>query len=169
MTTPCQHPTEHSPSRLQFASPPIWQAERANSQKRNVRWYAKPEKYKFCNCWHWVRKGRHGGPSFIIPDPPRQKYPSRGGGAFRRGGGYEIPAAGGGFKTPPRHNSSLGLETERALHLYWKLFLDNERAVPSKNGLRIKSSKILLCNQCNALHDHYIDPLKILLCKGGLY
>ena len=35
--------------------------------------------------------------------------------------------------------------------------------------LHIKFSKILLCNLCNALHDHYIFySLKIFICKGGL-
>ena len=39
-----------------------------------------------------------------------------------------------------------------------------------KSGLQIKFSKILLCNLCNALHDHYIFySLKIFLSKGGLY
>ena len=30
------------------------------------------------------------------------------------------------------------------------------QAYHRKNGLNIKFSKILLCNRCSALHDHYI-------------
>ena len=39
-----------------------------------------------------------------------------------------------------------------------------------QNGIHIKFSNILLCNLCNAFHDHYIFySLKIFLCKAGLY